>query len=83
MKEKQHDGGPAFPWRWMDRDSTGQEVTRDQGEGMSLWHFFASAAFQALATQHGWTQPPHVIASRAGEFADEMLKEAQRRFRAS
>jgi hypothetical protein len=38
------DGGPAFPWRYMDRDSMGEEVTREQGEGMSLRDWFAGQA---------------------------------------
>lgn len=39
-------GGPAYPWTYMDRDSMGQEVTREQGVGMSLRDYFAAAALQ-------------------------------------
>lgn len=41
VTKRLNDGGPAFPWKYMDRDSTGQEVTREQGEGMSLRDWFA------------------------------------------
>jgi hypothetical protein len=44
MSTQPNDGGPAFPWRHMDCDSMGQEVTREQGEGMTVRDYFAAAA---------------------------------------
>ena len=46
MSTQPNDGGPAFPWQYMDRDSMGREVTREQGAGMTLRDYFAAAALQ-------------------------------------
>ena len=74
MNPKQpNDGGPAFPWRYMDRDSTGTEVTREQGEGMSLRDWFASLAmaanimrgeFPSRAAQSAYATADAMIAAR-------------------
>jgi len=48
MNTQPNDGGPAYPWQYMDRDSMGVEVTREQGMGMSLRDYFATAALQGI-----------------------------------
>jgi hypothetical protein len=50
MRIQKDDGGPAYPWTYMDRDSMGQEVTREQGVGMTLRDYFAAAALQGLCS---------------------------------
>lgn len=36
-----NNGGTAFPSNWIDRDSTGTQVVREQYPGMSLRDYFA------------------------------------------
>jgi hypothetical protein len=76
MRNATHnDGGPAFPWRYMDRDSMGQEVTREQGEGMTLRDYFAGQALVGTVLSHlsqgGITYDS--TARDAYRYADAML----------
>jgi len=81
MSTQPNDGGPAFPWRHMDRDSMGQEVTREQGEGMTLRDYFASGALQGyLAGRENPTREMapgdmhHVnVAKACYRYADAMI----------
>ena len=76
-KPKIDDGGPAFPWSYMDRDSMGQEVTREQGEGMSLRDYFAAKAMQSIFNSlHLGIQPDDLLLAckDAYAIADAMLE---------
>ena len=76
MKTQKDNGGPAYPWTYMDRDSMGQEVTREQGVGMSLRDYFAAAALQGILAQPLESDAafsPELCAGSAYEYADAML----------
>jgi hypothetical protein len=71
-----NDGGPAFPWRYMDRDSMGQEVTREQGGGMTLRDYFAGQALMGILNNAGCfaDMKDSDVAENAYHAADAMLK---------
>jgi hypothetical protein len=74
MTTQTDNGGPAYPWTYMDRDSMGQEVTREQGVGMSLRDYFAAAALHSM--DYGWFDSATRIremAAESYEIADAML----------
>lgn len=78
------DGGPAFPWQWIDRDSLGKEVVRESHSGMSLRDYFAA---HAPAMTERWFLDTggasrHWIEAQAAfsyEYADKMLAERERK----
>jgi hypothetical protein len=37
-------GGPAFPWTWWSKDSVGDTVIRESGNGMTMRKFYKAAA---------------------------------------
>lgn len=75
-------GGPAFPGQWMDRDSTGEQVVREQWSGLSLRDWFAGQAiavvnenFAPLGDEGDWA---HWVAKTAYAVADAMLAEREK-----
>lgn len=45
----QNDGGPAFPFDWVDfQPTTGDQVVREQFPGMSLRDYFAGQALPSV-----------------------------------
>lgn len=78
------DGGPAFPSVWMDRDSCGELVPREQYAGMTLRDWFAgqalAALFQTTPTDNPYLGNPEGrslevwVASAAYDYADAMLR---------
>ena len=77
-----NDGGPAFPWSYMGRDSCGQEVTREQGMGMTLRDYFAGMALQGILSgtscpgdRTNAFQNAKYAAKWSYDFADAMIEE--------
>lgn len=58
MSNDTNNGGPAFPGQWYDfQPLTGEQVVREQWEGMSLRDYFAGKAMAALIAEpvsEGW-----------------------------
>ena len=47
-----NDGGPAFPVQWYDfQPCTGDQVVREQWDGMTLRDYFAAKAMHAIITE--------------------------------
>ena len=90
MSEQNKNGGPAFPGQWYDfQPCTGDQVVREQWDGMSLRDYFAAKAMAAFiaeplnkgesSTAWRWTNQlqmsgPDIIAHAAYMMADAMLK---------
>ena len=64
------DGGPAFP--------TGHDLTRREGDGMSLRDYFAGKAMAACLATESRHEGTSVIARFAYQIADAMLDERAR-----
>lgn len=69
---ERYTGGPAYP------------ILRPHAEkdwyGMTLWDFYAAAALQGLlANSSAAAGIPEKCAQIVGEYADEMLKERERK----
>lgn len=86
MSNDANNGGPAFPGQWYDfQPYTGDQVVREQWEGMTLRDYFAAKALPAVykdfwddvrAGRHGsapedWTMG---VALGAYALADAMLR---------
>ena len=69
------DGGPAFPFLWIDEHAPIAQAVR-HGGGMSLRDYFAAAALQAM---HRMVDAQDITASACAEMAyhiaDAMLAE--------
>jgi len=89
MNTQPNDGGPAFSWQYMDCDSMGVEMTREQGMGMSLRDYFAAAALQGIISNQqllvnldGMVPQKgtrHVAAYFAYACADAMIEARERK----
>jgi hypothetical protein len=77
-----NDGGSAFPWQWIDRDSTGEQVVRESHPGMSLRDWFAGQALASLVylgeSQEVDDFGPVPMALEAYRIADAMLAEREK-----
>lgn len=81
--ESDINGGPAFPGQWYDfQPYTGDQVVREQWEGMTLRDYFAAKAMPALiqlfttgdlTAKDGRPATEEHIAEQAYCFADAML----------
>ncbi|TXH40927.1 MAG: hypothetical protein E6Q97_38710 [Desulfurellales bacterium] len=83
MKTK-NDGGPAFPCQWLDfQPTTGEQVVREQYQGMSLRDWFAGQALAGMdlntllvgcARMENPQDELDVVTRTAFLVADSMLK---------
>lgn len=85
MSNDTNNGGPAFPGQWYDfQPYTGDQVVREQWEGMTLRDYFAAKALPAMyrvfcgevrasvaTVPKDWEMS---IARNAYKLADAMLK---------
>jgi hypothetical protein len=82
MSKKKDDGGPVYPGQWIDSlPTTGEQVVRDQWEGMSLRDYFAAKAMHGILANEGvkvTDDYEKVVADWAYHFADAMLKERKK-----
>ncbi len=81
-----NNGGPAFPGQWYDfQPFTGEQVVREQWEGMSLRDYFAAKAMQSMLLdtkqfagcglgEAPLAAVPDIIAGWSYLMADAMLK---------
>src|SRR5690606_36001510 len=90
MSNDTNNGGPAFPGQWYDfQPYTGDQVVREQWEGMTLRDYFAAKAMAALIAEPlnegqssiawRWTRQlqmsgPDIFAHAAYMMADAMLR---------
>ncbi len=77
MSNSIEDGGPAFPFDWKDFQPTmGEQVVREQFQGMSLRDYFAAKAMQAIISNPGIKEgvKNELIVRLAFEMADCMIK---------
>lgn len=76
MTDNIKDGGPAFPGQWYDfQPYTGDQVVREQWEGMTLRDYFAAKAMQSLISKHGFIRNAiNFAAEHSYEIADAMLR---------
>jgi hypothetical protein len=73
MSERRQDGGSVYPGQWIDSlPTTGEQVVRDQWEGMSVRDYFAGQALAGLCTAGSFG--PDEVAERSYWIADAMLK---------
>lgn len=72
MNTPNTDGGPAFPWTYMDRDSMGVEVTREQGTGMTLRQY-AAIKLKVADSGSDWLDAM-IEKSRRDDFAAAALQ---------
>ena len=76
-------GGPAFPGKWYDfQPHTGDQVVREQWEGMTLRDYFAAKAMQADLSNWpedagDWLKHRGDLAHRYYQMADAMLAERE------
>ena len=76
MSDK-NDGGPAFPFDWMDfQPTTGDQVVREQFPGLSIRDWFAGKAMQGIleCPEDRVEWDPYITAQNAYKQADAMLK---------
>lgn len=75
-----NDGGPAFPFDWVDfQPTTGDQVVREHFPGMSLLDWFAARASEDDIKQHEQRMAPCGIPTYTREeakyrYARAMLK---------
>lgn len=78
----------AFPYQMMDfQPTTGQQVVREQGFGLTKLEWFAGLVVQSLVTEQSikgtriseLSKYPETVASMAFDVAEAMLKESEKR----
>ena len=78
MSNDTNNGGPAFPGQWYDfQPCTGEQVVREQWDGMTLRDYFAARMMVSeLAKEIRPHEPYNYLnaATRAYRMADAMLK---------
>lgn len=72
------DGGPAFPDKWMDKDSMGEWVPREQFSGMSLRDWLAGQALVGILNHEIYGDNYGEAARVAYAFSDAMLAEREK-----
>jgi hypothetical protein len=76
---KTNDGGPAYPFDWIDtQPHTGKQVIRQQFDGMSLRDYFAGQALAGMHANDGSrSYSTSELANMAYDQADAMLAQRE------
>lgn len=78
-------GGPAFPCDWIDNNSIGEQVVREQYQGMTLWDYFAAHAPNKPKNYGDVGKFAHLNSQKneakwRADYADAMIIERKKRF---
>jgi hypothetical protein len=79
MSNDTNNGGPAFPGQWYDfQPLTGEQVVREQWDGMTLRDYFAAKAMQSLISKCGFISDEiNIAAEKSYVIADAMLRKRE------